>query len=103
MRLTRSQWWDPSVLRLDVEEQAPLRQQHILQADPQGEAAAAGEQMYAQWKGAREETLTRAAHPSMTVQTVTLLAGAETVDQRIQVEIVSGIQLSAPAGGVLVH
>jgi ATP-dependent helicase/nuclease subunit A len=36
-------WWDPAVLRLDVEEQAPLRQQLILEADPDGSAAAVGE------------------------------------------------------------
>jgi ATP-dependent exoDNAse (exonuclease V) beta subunit len=99
-------WWDPDVLRLDVEEQAPLRQQHILQADPAGAAAAAGEQMYAQWKSARGETLARASHPSITVQTVTSLATAETVDQRIQVEIVPGIQPERSSGrrfGALVH
>jgi ATP-dependent helicase/nuclease subunit A len=27
-------WWDPAVLQLDVEEQAPLRQQRILEPDP---------------------------------------------------------------------
>jgi len=99
-------WWDPAVLRLDVEEQAPLRQQHILQADPEGAAAAAGEQMYARWKSTRGETLARAARPSMTVQTVTSLAGAEPVDQRIQVELVAGIEAERPRGrrlGALVH
>jgi ATP-dependent exoDNAse (exonuclease V) beta subunit len=99
-------WWDPAVLRLDAEEQAPVRQQHILQADPEGEAAAAGEQMYAQWKAARAETLARASRPSMAVQTVTSLAGAEAVDQRIQVEIVPEIEPERPSGrrfGTLVH
>src|SRR5262249_6041885 len=85
-------WWDPAVLRLDAEEQAPVRQQHILQADPEGAAAATGEQMYTQWKAARGETLARASRPSMAVQTVTSIASAETVDQQIQVEIVPGIQ-----------
>ena len=99
-------WWDPAVLRLDVEEQAPVRQQHILQADPEGTAAAAGERMYAQWKGAREETLARASRPSMAVQTVTSLAGAETVGRAIRVEIVPGIPPERPSGrrfGSLVH
>jgi ATP-dependent helicase/nuclease subunit A len=99
-------WWDPAVLRLDVEEQAPLRQQHILEADPEGAAVAAGEQMYAQWKSTFRETLARASHPSIAVQTVTSLASAETVDQRIQVEIVPGIQSERPTGrrfGALVH
>jgi len=99
-------WWDPAVLRLDVEEQAPLRQQHILQADPTGAAAAAGEQMYDQWRSAREETLARASRPSMAVQAVTSLAGGETVGQAIQVEIVPGIQPERPSGrrfGAFVH
>ena len=46
-------WWDPAMLKLDVEEPAPLRQQHILEADPQGVTAAAGEESYARWKAAR--------------------------------------------------
>jgi ATP-dependent helicase/nuclease subunit A len=99
-------WWDPAVLRLDAEEQAPVRQQHILQADPEGAAAAAGEQMYAQWKAGRSETLARASRPSMAVQTVTSLAGAEAVAQRIQIEIVPGIEPERPTGrrfGALVH
>jgi len=99
-------WWDPAVLRLDVEEQAPVRQQHLLQADPEGGAAAAGEQTYAQWKAARGETLARASRPSMTVQTVTSLAGAQPVGQAIQVEIVPGIEHERPTGrrfGALVH
>jgi hypothetical protein len=29
-------WWDPATLKLDVEEPAPLRQQHILEAIHKG-------------------------------------------------------------------
>jgi ATP-dependent exoDNAse (exonuclease V) beta subunit len=99
-------WWDPAVLRLDVEEQAPIRQQHILEADPDGSAAAAGEQMYAQWKSVREETLGRASQPSISVQTVTSVARSQTGDDRIQIERVAGIEADRPSGrrfGVLVH
>ena len=67
-------WWDPAVLDLDVEEQAPLRQQRILEADPDGAAAAASEQNYAAWKTEREALLARASEPSLSVQTVTSLA-----------------------------
>jgi ATP-dependent exoDNAse (exonuclease V) beta subunit len=59
-----------------------------------------------QWKSARGETLAQASHPSITVQTVTSIATAETVDQRIQVEIVPEIQAERPTGrrfGTLVH
>ena len=43
-------WWDPAVLELDVEEEASLRQQRILEPDPDGTAAAASEENYARWK-----------------------------------------------------
>ena len=36
-------WWDPAALSLEVEEQAPLRHQRILEVDPDGAAAAASE------------------------------------------------------------
>jgi hypothetical protein len=32
-------WWDPAVLELDVEEEASLRQQRILESDKDGAAA----------------------------------------------------------------
>ena len=69
-------WWDPAVLSLEVEEQAPLRHQRILQADPDGTAAAASEENYAAWKAAREALLAQASCPSMSVRTVTSLVHA---------------------------
>jgi hypothetical protein len=64
-------WWDPAVLDLDIEEQAPIRQQRILEAAPDGVAAASSEQDYNQWKTARNEAILGASRPSMSVQTVT--------------------------------
>ena len=64
------------MLSLEVEEQAPLRHQRILQADPDGTAAAASEENYSAWKAAREALLARASCPSMSVRTVTSLARA---------------------------
>ena len=52
-------WWDPAVLELDVEEEASLRQQRILESDKDGAAAAASEENYARWKLARDEVLAR--------------------------------------------
>jgi ATP-dependent helicase/nuclease subunit A len=43
-------WWDPNVLKLDVEENVGLRQQRILEADESGAEVARGEQAYTQWK-----------------------------------------------------
>jgi ATP-dependent helicase/nuclease subunit A len=68
-------WWDPSILALEVEELATLRHQRILQIDPDGAAAAASEQNYSRWKKGREDLLSRGAQPSLSVQTVTSLAG----------------------------
>ena len=70
-------WWDPAALSLEVEEveeQAPLRHQRILEADPDGTVAAASEESYAAWKAAREALLAQASRPSMSVRTVTSLA-----------------------------
>jgi ATP-dependent helicase/nuclease subunit A len=69
-------WWDPAKLMLDVEEQAPLRHQRILEMDPEGAAAAAGEKSYAAWREARRALLARASQPSLSVRTVSSLAFA---------------------------
>jgi len=67
-------WWDPAALSLEFEEQEQLRHQSILQADPDGTAAAASEENYAAWKGGREALLGQASNASMSVRTVTSLA-----------------------------
>jgi ATP-dependent exoDNAse (exonuclease V) beta subunit len=67
-------WWDPAVLALDVEEQAALRHQRILEPDADQIAAAKSEENYAAWKTAREAVLAQASQPSIRVQTVTTLA-----------------------------
>ena len=69
-------WWDPATLSLDVEEQASLQHQRILQADPDGTVATESEESYAAWKLARETLIIHASHPSMSVRTVTSLARA---------------------------
>jgi ATP-dependent exoDNAse (exonuclease V) beta subunit len=69
-------WWDPAALSLEVEDQAPLRHQRILEADPDGTTAAESEENYAAWKAAREALLAQASYPSMSVRTVTSTARA---------------------------
>jgi ATP-dependent helicase/nuclease subunit A len=99
-------WWDPAVLRLDVEEQAPLRQQRILEADPDGTAAAASEEDYKQWKRGRDEVLMLASRPTTSVQTVTRLSRTETNAGGVQVEFVARSDPERPIGrrfGALVH
>ena len=99
-------WWDPGVLKLDVEEQAPLRQQRILEVDRDNATATASEGGYAGWKTARDEILASASRPTLSVQTVTTLAPEEAND-RVHVEIVTAPgRPERPRGrrfGVLVH
>lgn len=70
-------WWDPAVLALETEEQAPLRQQRILEAGPEG-SAVASERDYTSWKEARETLLSEASRPSLRVMTVTASAHSPT-------------------------
>jgi ATP-dependent helicase/nuclease subunit A len=67
-------WWDPAALSLEIEEQASLRHQRVLEIDPNGVAAAASEANYAAWKMERGALLARASQATMSVQTVTSLA-----------------------------
>ena len=71
-------WWDPAVLRLEVEELAPLRHQRILEADAGGAVATESVQNYAAWKEERETLLTNASKPSLLIQTVTSLVRSVT-------------------------
>jgi ATP-dependent helicase/nuclease subunit A len=104
-------WWDPTLLTLDVEEHAALRHQRILEVDPGGAAAAASEQNYAAWKERRQVLLSRASQPSISVQTVTGLAGFEVSKHLrafppVQVERIERDDVERPGGrrfGALVH
>jgi ATP-dependent exoDNAse (exonuclease V) beta subunit len=80
------------VLSLEVEEQAPLRHQRILETDLDGTAAAASEENYAAWKAARDALLAQASRPSMTVRTVTSLARPAAVEA-------SATEITAPEAG----
>jgi ATP-dependent exoDNAse (exonuclease V) beta subunit len=99
-------WWDPALLQLDVEEQAPLRQQRILEVDQDSAAAAASEANYANWKTARQDMLANASHPSLSVRTVTAIAQAEGANDKFTVDVVRCPGPEHPRGrrfGVLVH
>jgi ATP-dependent exoDNAse (exonuclease V) beta subunit len=99
------------VLALDVEEQAALRHQRILEVDPDEAAAAESEQDYATWKRGRTELLNRASQPSIFVQTVTALARSEASQQLgmrapVEVEMIRRGDFERPSGrrfGSLVH
>jgi ATP-dependent helicase/nuclease subunit A len=117
-------WWDPSKLQLDVEEQAPLRHQKILEPDGGPEAAVRSERDYAAWSDAREALLADGSRPSLSVRTVTAMvhsvehgtAGvtgpahparpAATGQAEVRIEVVEHRIVERPGGrrfGSLVH
>jgi ATP-dependent helicase/nuclease subunit A len=112
-------WWDPAILTLDVEELAPLRHQRLLEADPEGVAAAASEQQYAAWKANQAALRASASQPTLSVETATTLSrkkaavadesagGHKTrVEMPIDVETLPRGDTERPGGrrfGALVH
>jgi ATP-dependent exoDNAse (exonuclease V) beta subunit len=99
-------WWNPAVLELDVEEEASLRQQRILESDKDGSAAAASEENYGRWKLAWDEVLAQASRPSIAVRTVTSLAREQIESRPIQIATAPRSVAKRPVGrrfGALVH
>lgn len=99
-------WWDPAVLQLDVEEGVSLRQQRVLESGQDGNAGAISEESYARWKLAREQLLSSASLPSISVRTVTSLAQEQIGGRDIQIETVRRSDPNRPSGrrfGALVH
>jgi ATP-dependent exoDNAse (exonuclease V) beta subunit len=104
-------WWDPSVLALEVEEHAALRHQRILAVDPDNNAAAESVREYAAWKKGREDLLTEASQPSISVQTVTAHGRSEppqllATRPSVQIERIERADSERPGGrrfGALVH
>ena len=93
-------------MELDVEEQVSLRQQRVLEPDPDGTTSTESEETYLRWKGAREEALLAGSKPSISVQTVTAASREAAADDKVQVEVVGPPDPERPGGrrfGALVH
>ena len=67
-------WWDPATLRLDVEARFGIRQEELLSKDAPEAVIEEDLHRYRSWKHQRDETLARAAVPSLNVQTATARA-----------------------------
>ena len=98
-------WWDPSLLRLQVDVSFGLRQEGILAEDKDGQAAQSL-QSYNDWKAVRQQSVDRGQTPSMNVFLAT--DGMEPppdYSDRVQVERVprSGPRPQGPRFGSLVH
>jgi ATP-dependent exoDNAse (exonuclease V) beta subunit len=101
-------WWDPKILRLDVEQSVGLRQNKLLQADQSGQVAASGVKDHEQWQSRRRQALAKGTRCSMRAETVTSAAAAPApADARtIDLEVVPGNREGRPRGkrfGGLVH
>jgi ATP-dependent exoDNAse (exonuclease V) beta subunit len=100
-------WWDPSALKLDVEEDVGLRQQRILQADEGGVRSEAGIRAHAEWQARRAATLDRGCAESIRLATVVELAAERSGEtKRVEVEEVALDRGGRPGGrrfGTLVH
>jgi ATP-dependent exoDNAse (exonuclease V) beta subunit len=100
-------WWDPSTLKLDVEEEVGLRQQKILQADEGGVRSEAGIRAHAAWQERRSAMLARGASESIRlVRVVDLAVERRGEGKGVTVEEVALDRTARPGGrrfGTLVH
>jgi len=67
-------WWDPSVLRLGVQESVGLAQQKLLTSDESGARSEQGVRAHAEWQAERAQLREQAGAPSVRVATATELA-----------------------------
>jgi ATP-dependent exoDNAse (exonuclease V) beta subunit len=98
-------WWDPAILRLDVEPSLGLRHEDVL-IDDRGERSVASIAQYQEWKTAREQAVSAGAKPSMEVFIATDAADpppgyAESV--RVARVSRSGMRPHGARFGALVH
>ena len=100
-------WWDPAVLKLNVQANFGLRQQEILAEDTDGSLSRAGLEKYQKWKSGREALLQNGREPQFEVTTVTQARALREPPQpgKIHVEILKKPD-GRPTGtrfGTLVH
>jgi ATP-dependent exoDNAse (exonuclease V) beta subunit len=105
-------WWDPSVLRLDVQEEVGAKQERVLVADERGVAATEGIEAHKRWQKGHEAALEAGRMASINVGIVTELAAANVerlgIDPlpSVAVEEIKVDRGARPAGrrfGLLVH
>jgi len=98
-------WWDPSLLRLQVDVSFGLRQEGILAEDKGGQAAQSL-QSYDDWKASRQQSVDRGRTPSMNVYIATdAIEPPPGYSSRVQVERVqrAGSRPQGARFGSLVH
>jgi ATP-dependent helicase/nuclease subunit A len=99
-------WWDPAVLKRDVQESVGLVQHRLLEADASGARSEEGIRQHAAWQAERRRVREAAGQPSLRVVTATEQAATgEDEEPDVAVESVGG-DAARPHGrrfGTLVH
>lgn len=101
-------WWDPTTLKLQTEELAPLRHQRLLEMDPGEVAATESVRRHDAWQAQRRTILAAASVPTLRTRTVTSLA-EEAQEPRfdpVEMHVVERNGVDRPTGrrfGTLVH
>jgi ATP-dependent exoDNAse (exonuclease V) beta subunit len=72
-------WWDPTVLKLNLQETTGIRQRKLLEADDGSGRSAESQQAYERWAAAKRAALDEASTPSIVVKAVTELAHEQAV------------------------
>jgi ATP-dependent exoDNAse (exonuclease V) beta subunit len=75
-------WWDPAVLRLDVEPPYGLRRQELIAKDVAPDVIDAGTRRFEQWRDARDAARARGRVPWLSVTTMTEWAAPDGFDDR---------------------
>jgi ATP-dependent exoDNAse (exonuclease V) beta subunit len=101
-------FWDPSALKLGVEQDAGLRQQRVLSVDEKGTVAQDGIEQHAAWLRARRDVIAAASAPSLAVCTVTDMEDKASANMAIPVSFLAtdASRTTRPSGkrfGTLVH
>ena len=79
-------WCDPRTLRLDIDAHFGIRQEELLSKDTPEDVVEADLDTYRAWRRSRDETVARAAEPSLVVETAT--ERAEGGSARPHVEVI---------------
>ena len=99
-------WWDPRLLRLDVEGTFGLRQEEILAEDEGGAAASGGTRRYEEWKARSARLVEQGSRPQfelfLATQAAELPAGWTPATEVATIERTPG-RPSGPRFGTLVH
>jgi ATP-dependent exoDNAse (exonuclease V) beta subunit len=99
-------WWDPAILKLDIEEEVGLRQQKILQVDEGAARSEAGIRAHEHWQQRRQETLAIGSTESIRSVRIVELASERHGHGKVSIEQVATDRASRPFGkrfGTLVH